>query len=290
LSRRSYLWPAFVARPFGMPLPPNLFGLAAVGLLGAFLNPGFWLIGAGLEVLYLWSLSRSARFRAVVDARDAAQARPGAAEARRDELLARLSPRDGEEQLEMEGRCAEIVATLRGSPGAGSHEESLASLAFMHLRLLAARVALRRILATSAEDRRALEEKEAELRGRLAAPGIDEELRRSLEQQVSVIDARQAAQAEAARREERVNAEIERIRQQVALVREQVLLAADEAQVARAVDALSASLSEASRWLREDRELFAGFDDLSAPPPPLRAAAPGRSGRARSRLSSGEST
>jgi hypothetical protein len=254
-----------------MPVPPNLFGLAAFGLLGAFLNPGFWLVGAGLEVLYLWSLSRSARFRAAVDAADAASARPAAAEARRDELLARLSPREREEQLALEGRCGEIVATLRGAPGAGSHEESLAGLAFLHLRLLAARVALRQILATSGEERRALEAREAELRARLAAPAVDEDLRRALAQQAEVIEARRAAHAEAVRREERATAEIERIRQQVALVREQALLAADEDQVARAVDALSASLGEASRWLREDRELFAGLDDPPAPPP-LRAA------------------
>lgn len=290
MSRRSYLWPAFVARPLGMPVPPNLFGLAAFGLLGALLNPGFWLVGAGLEVLYLWSLSRSARFRTTVDAADAARGRPGAAEARRDDLLGRVSPRDRDEQLDLEGRCGEIVATLRGAPGTGAHEESLASLAFLHLRLLAARAALRGILATSAEERRALEDREAELSERLAAPGVDEELRRTLEQQASVVAARRAAHAEAVRREERVDAEIERIRQQVALVREQALLAADEAQVGRAVDALSASLGEASRWLREDRELFAGLDDLSAPAPPLRADVRGRRSRGRSRLSSGEST
>src|SRR4030042_1660812 len=68
----------------------------------------------------------------------------------------------------------------------------------MHLRLLAARAAPRRILATATEDRRALEQKEAELKERLAAPRLDEELHRSLEQQVSVIDARQAGPAEAA--------------------------------------------------------------------------------------------
>ena len=52
----SYLAAAFNARPFGMPIPPNWFALAAFGLLGAFVDPGFWLIGAGLEALYLWAL------------------------------------------------------------------------------------------------------------------------------------------------------------------------------------------------------------------------------------------
>ena len=67
-ERPSYLKAAFNARPLGMPIPPNWFGLAAFGLLGALVNPGLWLIGLGLEGLYLWTLSRNPRFRNVVDA------------------------------------------------------------------------------------------------------------------------------------------------------------------------------------------------------------------------------
>ena len=61
--KRSVLAAAFNARPLGMPVPPNWFFLGAVGLLGAFVHPGVLLIGAGLEGLYLWALSRSERFR-----------------------------------------------------------------------------------------------------------------------------------------------------------------------------------------------------------------------------------
>ncbi len=39
-AKRSYLAAAFNARPFGMPVPPNWFGVAAFALLGAFVNPG----------------------------------------------------------------------------------------------------------------------------------------------------------------------------------------------------------------------------------------------------------
>jgi len=45
---RSYFAAAFNARPFGMPIPPNWFAVAAFALLGAFVNPGLWLVGAGL--------------------------------------------------------------------------------------------------------------------------------------------------------------------------------------------------------------------------------------------------
>ena len=63
----KYLKAAFIARPFGMPIPPNWLGLAAAVMLGALLHPGFWLIGAGLELAYLKLLTSSRRFRDVVD-------------------------------------------------------------------------------------------------------------------------------------------------------------------------------------------------------------------------------
>jgi hypothetical protein len=58
---RSYLAAAFNARPFGMPIPPNWFVLAAFALFGAFVDPALWLVGAGVEGLYLFALTRNDR-------------------------------------------------------------------------------------------------------------------------------------------------------------------------------------------------------------------------------------
>jgi len=45
----DYVSAAFSARPLGMFVAPNWIGLAAAGLLGV-VNPGFWVLGAGLEL------------------------------------------------------------------------------------------------------------------------------------------------------------------------------------------------------------------------------------------------
>ena len=89
-----------------------------------------------------------------------------------------------------------------------------------------------------------------------------------------MIRSRRAAHADAERRRELVDAELERLRQQVALVREQALLATDEQSVAQSLDALSASLNEANRWLKDQRELFAGLDDLTDEAPPAELLRP----------------
>jgi hypothetical protein len=268
---RSVLAAAFNARPLGMPVPPNWFFLAAVGLLGAFVDPGFLLIGAGLEGLYLWALSRSERFRKVVAAEGAGAASWDA----RYRVLAESLDRDA---LELQGTIEALAAeTVERLSRSGAHEAQIGDvrrMAWLHLKLLAARGSLGQVVAAAQRERRSLAEQEQRLEARLAAGAADDELRRSLEQQIEVIRSRRAAHADAERRRELVEAELERLRQQVALVRERALLATDEQSVASSLDALSASLNEATRLLKDQRELFAGLDDLADEQPPAELLQP----------------
>jgi hypothetical protein len=262
-GQRSYLFAAFNARPFGMPIPLNWFGVAAFALLGAFINPGFWLIGAGLEGLYLWALSKNPRFRAIVDA----DAGDTDWHARYRTLIGTLGANAREQQDAMEHQASEIVDLLSRTGAADSQMSDVRQLAWVHLKLLAAHASVLQVIASAGREHRNLEEQERRLIERLSA-GVDDELKRSLEQQLEVIRSRRAAHADAGRRRELLEAELERLRQQASLVREQALLATDERTAAVSLDSLSASLNEANRWLREQRELFAGLDDLTDEPPP----------------------
>ncbi len=270
-DRRSYFAAAFNFRPFGMPVPPNWIGLAAFALLGGLLNPGFLLIGAGLELAYLFSLSRNQRFRKLVDA----QAGSGSSwTGRYDALRQRLDPASVREQEEVEELAAEIGGLLRRN---GAHESQISGvtqMTWLHLRLLAARSGFSEVRSMAQRERRDLDEQEREIARRLESGQAGADLQRSLEQRRDLIATRRAAHADAERRHEIVNAELERIRQQFALLREQALLSADDGSVARSLDGLSASLNEANRWLAEQRELFADFEDLgeAAPPADMLAA------------------
>lgn len=265
MSRRSYLAAAFNARPLGMPVPPNWFGVAAFGLLGALVSPGLWLIGVGLEGLYLWTLSRQPRFRAYVDAQ---QAEASDWNARYQAVAGQLDGNSLDTQQYLEQQAAEIVNLLARVGAGESQTADVRHMVWLHMKLLAARTALMQVIGTAARERRSLEEQEQRLSQRLQATSVDAELQRSLESQLEVIRSRRDAHTNAERRRELVDAELERLRQQIALVREQALLATDEQSVAQSLDALSASLNEANRWLKDQRELFAGLDDLSDEPPP----------------------
>jgi hypothetical protein len=265
--KRSYLAAAFNARPFGMPIPPNWFGIAAFALLGALINPGLWLIGAGLEGLYLWGLTRSARFRAVVDAEGGRESW----DSRYEAIAAYLDTDAREAQLAIEHQAREIIDLLAHRNATELQIGDVRQLAWLHLKLLAARSSILQVLAAAARERRSLEEQERRIDERLAGGNVDDELQRSLQQQLEVIRSRRAAHADAERRRGLGDAELERLRQPIYHVREQALLATDEYSVRSSLDALSASLNEANRWLKDQRELFAGLDDFAdeAPPPEL---------------------
>jgi hypothetical protein len=261
---RSYLAAAFNARPFGMLIPPNWFAIAAFALLGAFVNPGLWLIGAGLEGLYLWTLSRNERFRATVDA-------GGKGEdwiARYNTLSRHLDEDARRRQESIESQAREIVELLSSTGATEMQKSDVRQMAWLHLKLLAARASILQVISSAERDKRAIEEQERRVIDRLSDDSIGDELKRSLEQQLDVLRSRRAGHADAQHRRELVDAELERLRQQVSLVREQALLATDEHSVASSLDALSASLNEANRWLKDQRELFAGLDGLTDEPPP----------------------
>jgi hypothetical protein len=272
-----YWWAAFNAKPLGMPIPPNWFGLAAFGLLGFFLTPGFWLLGAGLELGYLTMLSRNPRFRRAIDVGDVPDVDP--VDQRYRALLASLDPEQAARHTKVEVRAREILARLQDSPLLAAHADSLQQLVWLHLRLLAARQSVAEVVATGKREHAQLQKQEDQLVERLGDASLDAGLRRSLEQQRAVIDQRQAAHADASRRYEHVESELQRIDQQIALIREQALLAADHDNLGDSLDALAASFNEAHRWLDGQRELLGSLDApleqrlpqrvLQGQPPPL---------------------
>lgn len=259
----AYLWAAFNARPLGMPIPPNWIGLAAFALAGVFLSPGFFLLGAGLEAAYLYWLGSNARFRNTVDA--TALPQDSQADQRYRALLDPLPIPQRRQQEALEHKARVIIELLDKSPMMAGHADSLEQLVWLHLRLLGARTAIAGVVHTAREESEALDKQEASIEARLGQDDLSEELRRSLQQQKTVIDQRQAAHGDARRRLEHVDSELQRINQQVALLREQALLASDESNIGSSLDALSASFAEANRWLEGQRDLL-GVLDLNAQP------------------------
>lgn len=277
----TYLGAAFNARPLGMPLPPNWVGLAAAGLLGL-MNPGFWLIGAGVELGYLLVLVSNARFRATVHAKHL-QAASGTWESKRAALIERLPAAERKRQETLEERCRAVLTHNQdgdgNSDGAaldGAQAESLAQLAWVHLRLLLSRNRLDRVVS-EAEPPAEVAKRIRDLQKRIADPSTSEGLKNSLSSQLEILTSRQASHTSVRDQLALIDAELERLRQQVELVREQTALSADASGASRTIDALGATLGETTRWLSDQRQVLGEVEDLTtAPPPAALFAAPAK--------------
>jgi hypothetical protein len=266
----SYVAAAFNARPWGMPIPPNWLALAAVGLLG-FINPGYWLIGAGLELAYLLLLASHNRFQKIVDGK-ALVADSATWQSKRDGLLAQLPKAARAQQEQLEQRCRLIMDSCEGQACNQQQADSLAQLSWVHLHLLASRARLHSVVmqaeAPSEQQHKinALEQQIAET--------DKEQLRASLQQQLQIIRVRLDNQNQAREQVALIDAELERLRQQVELVREQTALTSDASSASRTIDELGATLSETNKWLNDQRHVMSALDEVTQAPPSLAYFAP----------------
>jgi hypothetical protein len=270
---------AFNARPFGMILAPNWVGLAAAALLGL-VEPGFWAIGAGLEIGYLMLLANNERFQrtVVADALSTPSA-AGAATgedwtARTGRALLQLGDDDRRRYQALAERCRSIIGLqVKNSEAAAfgleAQHESLARLAWMYLRLLIGRDSIEKVQ----NDQRSgpdLTTALAALEARLTREPLADDLRRSLEGQAEILRQRITHRAEASRQLTFIDSELTRIEQQVELIREQAALSTDPALLSQRIDEITATLGGTSQWIRDQQQIFGAMDDLltePAPPP-----------------------
>jgi len=268
----DYVRSAFNARPIGMPVPPNWLGLALFGLLG-FLSPGFWLLGAGLELGYLYVLSTHPRFQRIVDAERLAKSREGW-QSRLQAIVGRLGDADRTRYRALEQRCLAILQQQDGINAAGqrAESESLGRLLWVYLTLLMTRQSISRVRreaesANGGSDSLAARVKR--LRGQLDKEQLSEELRKSLNAQVEILQQRLEKQREAAEKIAFLDAELVRIQEQVELIREQGVLSTDPETVSQRIDQISATLGGTAQWLREQQRIYGTVEDLLSEPPPL---------------------
>jgi hypothetical protein len=245
-----------------MPIPPLWFGLAAFALLGYFINPAFYLLGAGGTLVFSGLLASNGRFQRAVDAVNLPPPPDDKAEMRN-----RLDARSKERQEKLDQQCAELQRVLESANAGGEHIRGVWQLAELHLRLMGARSSAEAVVdGRQGETGERMTAHLKELRQRLSQPDIDSELRKTLEEQAEIAEQRLAIQVEARRRLQVLDAELDRIREQLALIREQALMTSDPAAIRRSVDALSTFLSESGRWLQDQQAIFGELDVLTPDP------------------------
>ena len=269
----DYVGAAFNARPIGMFVAPNWVGLAAFGLLGL-TNPGFWVLGAGLELGYLLTLATNSRFQQTVSARPLNQSR-AEWNARIQKVLGKLEGSDRRTYDALAARCRSIIdLQLHGATepphGLEAQADGLGRLSWMFLRLLLARRTITSVLGGTRNDVD-LQRKIAALERQQDQPGLSEELARSIHGQLEILRQRSQQRTEGDRKLAYIEAEIERIEQQVELIREQAALTTDPELLSRRIDDITATLGSTGQWIRDQQQVYGAMEDLLTEPPPLPA-------------------
>jgi hypothetical protein len=272
----DYITAAFNARPFGMFVAPNWIGLGAFGLLGV-MEPGFWVLGAGLEMGYLLLLATNERFQRLVAAGPLVEATADWNK-RIQALVGRLDAGDRRIYDLLSQRCRSIIdLQLHGHSaevpgGLEAQADSLGRLSWMFLRLLVARRTIVTVLGEG-DNGAALEKKVAALERQAGDESLASDLRRSLSGQMEILGQRIAQRDEAQRKLAYIDAELSRIEQQVELIREQAALSTDPEVLSRRIDEITATLGGTGQWIRDQQQVYGAMEDLLTEPPPLAADA-----------------
>lgn len=278
-SVRDYLRHAFSARPIGMFVPPNWVGLGIFAMLGM-LNPGFWVLGLGLELAYLGLLSTHPRFQRFVDAVIAWEERKNW-QSRVDSLVRQLDTESQRRYRALEVRCRSILEQqLRSSALSGgleAQQEGLGRLLWIYLRLLLTRQAIDRMMRESeggAEETERMAERIEKVERQLKSEILSEELRRSLSGQLEILQQRLAKRREARAKKDYLDAELTRIQEQAELIREQAVLATDPEAVSQRIDEITATLGGTTQWIQEQQKIYGAVEDLLSEAPSLSVRLP----------------
>ena len=280
----DYIKAAFLRRahlPGLGHMPLNLTGLAAVALLGLW-NPGFWLLGAAIEVAYLVLKASSPRFQKLLQGEALLRQQKGGTD-RIQAAAQALTPQSTERYRRLLEQCRVILGIQGPVDPSGTLGDlrggSLNQLLWLFLRLLTSRELMQSTLGQV--NPQALEADVARLQDRLAQAGTDTPLARSLKATLDIQSKRLENLAKAKTNLEVVESELDRIEQQVRLIREEAAVSGGPEFISAKLDAVSATLSETSQWMDQHAEFFSSLavDEplgaaLAAPAPLPQTAPP----------------
>lgn len=244
------------------PMPLNAIGVGAFVVAGI-ANPGFWLLGAALEVAYVMGLASSRRFQKLVQG-EQLLAEKGTFEQKMYRNFNRLSAQSRGRYQRLYESCTRILGiteTLQDDDLAGMRgvrSGGLTQLLAIFLRLLTSRELIGETV--SRIDRAKLEQEAKDLEERLAKEAADSPLRRALQGTLDIQHKRLENFLRAEQSRILIDAELERIEQHVVLIGEEAATTGNAEDFSSRLDSVTSALSETNRWLEQNSAIFGSID------------------------------
>jgi hypothetical protein len=100
-------------------------------------------------------------------------------------------------------------------------------------------------------------------------PNISEDLRKSLEGQLEILQQRMEKRRETRDKLAFLDAELVRIEEQVELLREQAVVSNTPHAVSERIDHIAGTLSDTQQWVRDQQRILGAVDEILQDPPPM---------------------
>ena len=250
-------------------LPVNWLALAVIAILGVPF-PALLFIGTAAEIAFLYLLSSNPRFQRLVTEERKASAQATAAE-KQAALAGALSRPSRERLAGLETHLTQIQSvsqTMRPVALGPLDEAQLSGLTELHsifLRLLVSEQTLEGYLESGAKAE--VEKELTALKAELERDGLPEQVRKSKQATLDILQRRQANLDKAQEQRQFVEAELNRIEAQVSLILDDAMLTRDPATLSAKIDEVAANLGETNEWIRANADLLGAVEDtLPAPP------------------------
>jgi len=207
--------------------------------------PGFWLLGLGLEAIFLFTAASSKRFHRFVDAKGNIKSEEDFAEQWR-QLVSRLDYQQQQRLSKLETKCGQIIQKYQESQASefvvDQNQDALRKLAWIYLKLLIAKSNLDSLEGQSnkADLTRRIDAITNELKDPAISPGIKDSKEATLEilqKRLENLDRREASQKE-------IESDLSRIEAQVDLALENVAMQGQPQAISASIDLFSHVLEE----------------------------------------------
>lgn len=269
LGLSRYIKEAFNAKYLGMFISPAWIIIAPFAFLGLMVSPGFFLIGTGLELTYLFTIATHPRFQNHVQNKIRSKLlleENLAWKQRTDKLIGQLKPNDNERFCDLKNRCDSIINFYSTQLSLTldtiqQHSQSLNKLVWIFLQLLVTKQAVMNLMQENLTNTD-FETRIQKLEAQINKPGIADDLKKSLESKRDIFKLRLHTLAEAKQKLAYVDSELERIEQQVELIREQAIVSKDSQGIASRIDLVSTSLSQTGEWIKEQESVLGSVDHM----------------------------
>jgi hypothetical protein len=197
-------------------VPVNLAGVLGLGILGV-AEPALWLVGAGLETAYLFTMACNPRFQRLVDASHL-ELTVTDAEAKRKALVGQLPTDSQKRMLALDTKCERVLALNRQTDDlvVDTNRDALSRLAWVYLKLLIARHNL--VSMRSPESEADLTRKASDLEAELAKPIESDALRYSRAATLRILKERLANIQRTRESLAEIDSDLARIEAQVQLI------------------------------------------------------------------------